>query len=274
MKQISLIPLSVLLLGMFIAGSDAHPGRRFEVVVVNGQLAVHGYISTGPSDDDDGGNPRPYFNALHDHWLNFPGAVEAATAELPSFDVYSPNDSFVGAGSAETLQGADLTLTLQNAFKWTSPATSGPVLLEQLDAAVDPVITIERTIGAVTESISTESGGALTLASNIASTGADDLDLEYSIAAEPSGIIHALEWVLSTSKPGIADSEKIYTFLSPDRDPDGPGGNDPSALVGLHHPSLYVESQFGIPIPEPYTLALLGFGLASLVLARRGNGRP
>ena len=258
-------------MSLYTAQITAHSGRRLEVIVVDNKLAAHGYLSTSPTANDMGGNPRPYWNALHDHWQNFPGATVAATAELPSFDVYSDADSFIannssfpGGGSAEELAGADLVLTLVDAFKWTSPASTGPINLELL-TVTDPEITIERSHGADGDSINTTDGGSLTLASHIAASGADDLDLEFSIIAEPSGQLYALQWVLSTTKPGIASSDSIYTILSPDRDPDGPGGKEPSSMVGLHHPSLHLESQLGspIPVPEPGASVLFIWGLVT-----------
>ena len=263
MNSLNLTLLTTLLLVAQVTETYGHDGRRFEVVVVDGQLAVQGHVSTSPTADDQGGNPRHYYNALHDHWENNLIAP-AATTDLPGFDVYDAGSSFVGNGAAAELAGADLTLTLQDTFKWTSPATSGPVNLTPLSVD-DPVISIQRTIGSNTETIDTSTGGSLKLTEDIPATGAQDLDLVYSIPDRPSGLIYILEWILSADN-GLADSESIYTIFSPDPDPTNSGS--PNPMLGLHHPSLYLESQLGTAIvPEPTTVALSTFVLLAWIFA-------
>ena len=57
---------------------------------------------------------------------------------------------------------------------------------------------------------------------------------------------------------GIADSEAIYTILSP---------AGATMAERLHHPSLFAEQFFGTPVPEPSTLAALA--LLPLLMRRR-----
>ena len=103
---------------------NGHDGRRLEVIVVDDQLAVHGYNSGGV---DQGGNPRTYYNAMHDDWQNIASGIVAATADLPGFDVFNATDSIVGGGSADRLQGAELTLTLHGAVKWDNSPDVGTI---------------------------------------------------------------------------------------------------------------------------------------------------
>jgi len=213
-------------------GSYGHDGRRFEVIVIESQLTVHGY-NNGVG--DQGGSPRSYYNALHDHWRNFAGPTVAATASLPGFDVYSPEDSVGGAGSAETLQGAGLTLTLQRSLKWENPPLQEPFgLPEFVELMPGEVITIGNTA----DFVDTDNPGQLSLVSNISANGETDLDLDYTIASEPSAVLYALQWVLSTTKDGIADSANIFTVLSPDS----------VETNGLLLQSLHIERYLSAPI--------------------------
>ncbi|MEO0483291.1 MAG: GC-type dockerin domain-anchored protein [Planctomycetota bacterium] len=215
-------------LGLIAAASYGHGGRRFEIKVHEGQLVAHGYNSLGV--DDGGGVERGYYNALHDHWnWNPVPSVQASSADLPGFDVF--------AGSA--LEGYDVTLTLVGGTKWVSPpmmpmAGTVPVM-EPLDASEEIFVTY----GGVT--VSTVTPGALDLVSTVPAGGALDLDLAFDIGARPSGVIHALEFELSTDAPGVAASDSVYLLLSPD-------GATP--MQKLHHASLYLESYLGTPIAQ------------------------
>lgn len=252
-----------LAMGLLCVGATstvlAHDGRRFAVVIDDGQLAARGYISTDPAANDQGGNPRPYFNALHDHWDNI---STVATTDLPGFGVLPVDEAAEHgvASSAAALAGSDLTLTLVGAYKWTTPSAGGSVSLEPLGGA-DPTISIALS-GSLqpaidTATYATTGPNALLLATSIDdASGAPDLDLQYEIETNPIGIIYALEWVLSATTPGIADSGSIYTLLSPDPDPTDSGM--PNPMVGLHHASLHLEQHLGVAIvPEPSSCLIL-----------------
>ncbi len=215
----------------------AHDGRRFEVKIVNDQLVAHGYISDG--EDDGGGVVRPYFNAIHDHWANNPVA-DAASADLPGFDVLDDADALIGH---------DLIWTLTGVRKWNTPATSGPVVLDDLAPGEELFVRF----GAST--VSATAPGPLTLVNGFTGSNGVDLDLAYDIGVRPAGAIYVLEGTLSTTATGVADSSTVYTILSPD-------GATP--MERLHHPSLYLETQLGVPVPEPAALAPLAGCLALL----------
>lgn len=84
-----------------------------------------------------------------------------------------------------------------------------------------------------------------------------DLDPTYDyLSGNPSGVIYVLERRSSTNAPGIADSNTVYTILSPI------GAN---IVEKLHLESLYLERQPGI-VPKPGTATIAA---ASLVLLLR-----
>ena len=112
-------------------------------------------------------------------------------------------------------------------------------------------------------SVSTTSAGSLTFLSKLDGTNGHDLDLSYDIADEPSNTIYVLESMLSTSAAGVANSGTIHTILSPD-------GANPTEK--LHHPSLYLETQLGTPIPNPAASSLLVIAVG-IVLCRRCSSR-
>ncbi len=212
--------------------------------MIDDQLFAQGYKTDGV--DDGGGLVRPYLNAIHDHFGNSPGASESASADLPGYDIPDGIDA---------LDGYDVTWTLTGAWKWVGPPMMPPAGTEVVQTPLDTGDTVYVTRGA--SFVSTDSPGSLLLVNYAASGGVGgDLDLTYDIDLEPSDVLYVIESVLSTTAPGIADSETIYTILSPD-----------PAVGGLHHASLYLEQQLGI-VPEPASLTLLALG-GGLALARR-----
>ncbi len=225
----------------------AHDGRRFEVQVIENQLWARGYVG-GP--DDGGGNIRPYFNSLHDHWTNAPGDKQEALANLPAWDVHD----------TDPLLNHQVSLTLVNSFKWQSPPLMpAPGTVPQLDPlAFDDVVTIQYE----GQTIDTNNPGTIILIDNVDPHGHFDLHLDYQIEKKPADEIYVLEWVLDTTAPDVAASRSIFTLLSPD-------GATPEER--LHHASLYTEAWLGVAIPEPGTAGLLALlaGLAGLTRQRR-----
>ncbi|GJM18189.1 MAG: hypothetical protein DHS20C14_04020 [Phycisphaeraceae bacterium] len=223
MNKLLSISLGAALCGSLCSHAFAHGGRRLEILVVDNQLAVRGYNSTGV--DDGGGVQRPYYNALHDHWAFNPApGVVAASADLPGFDLFTPGD----------LAGHAVILTLVDAYRWVGPAVSpapGTVpAFEALGAGQE----IFASFGG--DVISTDSPGTLVLIPSVSGAGNTDLDVVYDIGDEPMGQIMALEFVLSTDAPGIADSDAVHVLFSPD------GAN---AAEKLHHASLFTEKFLG-----------------------------
>jgi len=209
-----------------IAG--AHDGRRFEVQIIGGQLAAQGYISNGI--DDGGGVVRPYLNAIHGHWENDPGlGVTFAAADLPGFDLFD----------AGPMAGFDLTLTLTGAHKWVAPPTEpdpGTIPdLEDLEPGEEIFVSFEG------EFVSTSEPGSLTLIDPVPTQGADDLDLSYEIADEPTNVLYVLEFILSTTAPGVSQSGAVHVILAPDHESGGPE---------LHHAAIFLESYLGLD-PSP-----------------------
>ena len=223
----------------------AHDGRRFDITVVDGQLAAQGYLSGADPTDDGGGIIRPYFNAIHGHFNASVGSTFFAT--LPGFDLFGE--------TASLLTGADLSLELLSASKWENPALGTTPTLVGLDAT--EIIGIGYDIQ---PSIDSESLGSFTLASAI-SGAVPDIDLAYSIDSDPANTLYALEWRLSTSQDGILDSESVYTILSP------PGSGP---VERLHHQSLALERSLGITaVPEPNSLLMLAIAGSLGLIGRR-----
>lgn len=212
--------------------------------MVNNQLVAHGYNSGA---DDGGGSPRPYYNAIHDHWANNPSTtINAASADLPGYDIFSSG----------ALAGESVTLTLLGASKWVSPPmspTPGTVpTLTPLTAGETIFIRYSGT------TIDTDALGSLLLHHSVSGAGVADLDLSYDIAARPADVLYILEQQLATGAPGVLSSATTYTILSPD-------GDNPAQR--LHHASLFLENHLGTPIPEPTTIGVML--IAGLVLLRR-----
>lgn len=226
----------------------AHEGRRFEVKVIDGKLYAHGFNTQGV--DDGAGVQRSYFNALHDHFDNSETLTVFASSAQPSYDI---------GPDATELIGYNLQWTATGFMKWSSPAMSGPVSLSPLEAG--ELLAIVNG-GDIIRSDTYDNGGPATTTLAPLYNGANGTDLhlsyQYNGDAFPSGEIFVIKSILSTSAPGVEDSDTIYTLLSPD-------GNSP--MEKLHHHSLHLEKTLGTPVPEP--LGLGAVALLPLLMRRR-----
>ncbi|MEM6314074.1 MAG: hypothetical protein AAF743_08300 [Planctomycetota bacterium] len=296
-----IVPLSLSAAAVTVLAAlpaSAHDGRRFQIEVVDNQLVAQG-VSTvddfipamAPFNETNQPIPldvrevRSFTNSMHGHWENSPTPFSI----LPGYDI--------GAGG-QALTGFDVFWTLTGASKWTGitqllvdDPNDGISLAAQLPAGTVPnlvpldaneVISISYVdaITGVVAPISTSQPGTVAfvddfdgdvqldadgMAVNVNSNGYD-IDPEY-LFLSPDGVagtadtIFVLESVLSTNAPGIADSETVYTILSP-------GGMGP--VQRLHYPSLFLEEFLGTPIPEPSIAAL---ALGGLLLRRRAVAR-
>jgi len=243
MKQTQkwLLVCSIILCGVLInpQTADAHGGRRFEIQVLNNQLIAQG-VNTGHH-DDGGGAVRPYYNAIHDHWLNLAGGDAIAT--LPGFDV-----------TPGKLVGESLVLELFGARKWVNPDPNvDPVLVDLADGEF-----IEIGLGLLTP-IKTNDAvlGSLLLSGSVSNSGLH-IDLDYGIDTQPTNTIYAIEWGLSAGAgSSLLPSDSIYTILAPQGS-------------GHHQSALALERFLGVTaIPEPSAASLLG--LMALVGLRRGR---
>ncbi len=217
------ITLAGALVGSLASATHAHDGRRFEILVVDNQLAARGYHSGGV--DDGAGVQRPYYNALHDHWSWNPApGVVAASADLPGFDLITPGP----------LTGFDISAMLIDAYRWVGPPMSPPAgtvpTFEALGVGQDVFASFGGDV------ISTAAPGTLTLVENASAAGELDIDIVYDIADEPAAQIFVLEFILATDAPGIADSDPVHVLFSPD-------GANPTEK--LHHASLFTERFLG-----------------------------
>lgn len=220
----------------------AHSGRRFEIQVDgNGQLVAQG-VNSGA--DDGAPSTRPYLNAIHGHWSNFNSGT-GASADLPSFDLFDPPAS---------LEGASLTLTLDDAFKWVAPPTMPMAGTTPGFVQLDLGETIFVSYGGITLDTDTF-GQSLTLLDPVPAGGQDDLDLSYEIGLVPSDTIYVLQFTLGTDAAGIANSDPVYAILVP----QGPA---------YHHAALFAEAYLGTAVPEPGSLAALAV-MGAVTLSRR-----
>ena len=213
--------------GMLVAitSASAHDGRRFRIEVVDDTLVAQGYISGANPSDDGGGVVRPYINAIHGHWENNPApGVNAASADLPGCDLFS--------GGA--LTGYSVTLTLHGATKWMDPPMMPPAGTVPELVALESGEEIFVSYGG--ELVSSASPGAMVLLENVQSGGHLDLDLSFDIGMNPSAVLFALEFTLSTDAPGVADSGPVSIILSPDGS---------TMMERLHHAALYLETRLG-----------------------------
>ena len=232
-----------------------HAGRRFEVKTESDggmeQLYAQGYNSSGT--DDGGGVTRAYTNVIHDHWGNVFGS---ATTGLPSFDLLAPG----------SLEGYALYAEMVGVTKWDDPPLvemGGVMMVPEGTVPVLESLTSENIFVAKdTQMVASSTLGTLTLDNAISAAGAH-LDLVYGIDLEPTNVLYAVEWILSTDAPGVMDSDSIYAILSPD-------GADMTEK--MHTESLYLESYLGngaggggIPMaPEPSAVLLLCVGFLAL----------
>ena len=256
--------LCIATMSLFLTLPDlclAHAGRRFEVKTEQSggmeKLYAQGYNSSGT--DDGGGVTRSYTNAIHDHWSNIFGS---ATTGLPSFDV-------LDAGS---LEGFGLYAELVGVTKWVDPPLMDMGGMMMVPSGTVPnlePLTSENVIVAKdSQMVSNSALGTLLLDDSISAAG-EHLDLVYGIDLEPSGVLYAVEWVLSTDAPGVMPSDSIYAILSPD------GAN---MSEKMHAESLYLESYLGsgsgggggmIMVPEPATFMMMILGVIACAVGGR-----
>lgn len=225
------------------AAAAAHPGRRFEVKVVQDKLVAQGYISSG--EDDGNGLVRKYWNAIHGHWLNIPDETRAV-ANLPGFDFL--NTSRLG--------GHDVFARVLGASKWVNPPHDPHHDTMPMLEPLGPGETIS--IAFQGHTANTDSLGMFPLVTELPPGGFFDIDPLYSIELLPTAVIYVVQVELSTTAPGVAPSDPVHILLSPD-------GNDMHSR--LHHASLFLEQHLGTPTPAPAGLTVLGAGL--LMASRR-----
>ena len=262
MKNVGYVFIAMMSIAFAFPGlCMAHAGRRFEVKTEQTggmeKLYVQGYNSSGS--DDGGGVTRPYTNSIHDHWSNIFGS---ATTGLPSFDV-------IASGS---LEGFGLYAELVGVTKWVDPPLmdmGGMMMVPSGTVPVlEPLTTENLFVAKDSQMVSNTALGTLMLDDSIASAG-EHLDLVYGINLEPSSVLYAVEWILSTDAPGVMPSDSIYAILSPD------GAN---MTEKMHMESLYLESYLGngggggmIMVPEPASVMILVLSaIACVATVRRG----
>jgi hypothetical protein len=243
---------------MIAAPAWGHSGRLFGIEVVDGQLAARGY-NWGPADGVVGaeGPRRPYYNAVHDHWVNSSGI---AMATFPTFDIYNPPGPLIGE---------NVSITLTGARRWVDPPRATAMLPPGTLPLWESLLPAEMiTLGYGGSTVNTHDLGSFVLTPSVPGGEnvhwfhpEDEDGLSYAIDLEPSNVIYVLELQLSTSAAGIAPSETIYSILSPQ-------GADPAEK--LHYASLFLERHLGTAIPEPSSLLLLSIG--GCLLGRRCRG--
>ena len=271
----------------------AHDGRRFQVEVANGRLQARGANSADAPIDPAG--LRPYTNAIHGHWDQIGSSV---TAGLPGYDAGAGSLALTGHDVTLTLTGVSkwtgvsANLVDPDATGGTAELIAGTQVkpgttanFRPLDGNETIAINIGGAAGVTVSSADLNNPAArldlplitgfdgrlafdengLAVFPGQPSNGYDiDLTYVYTGLGAPADTLYAIEAVLSTNAPGIADSQTVYTLLSPD-------GSGP--IERLHFASLFAEQTLGTPVPEPAGLALLSIGGLTLALRRRRPNR-
>lgn len=238
--------ISILAVCGLVGVAAAHPGRRFEVKVVQDKLVAQGYITSG--EDDGNGLVRKYWNSMHGHWLNVPDESRAV-GTLPGFDFLDTS----------RLGGQDVYARVLGASKWVNPPLEPDHDTMPLLEPLGPGETIS--IAFQGHTVNTDTLGTFPLVTELPPGGFFDIDPLYSIGLLPSAVIYVIQVELSTTAPGVASSDPVHILLSPD-------GND--MVTRLHHASLFLEEHLGTPTPAPAGFAVLGAGLVMVSRRRRG----
>lgn len=264
----------------------------------NGPQLVARGVNTQAGNMMDPQGFRPYNQAAHGHWEQIGGFVEtdlpgydlgAGTGVLQDHDVVwtltgvskwsnvsaslkanpDPDEiplgltlsgmmlgmpAFVESGTVPNFQPLEPGEAIEIAYGGTSFSTADL-----------------GTSASISHTLVVDYDGGVTFDANGFAQGPSngfDLDLVYAFVdpggpGDPAGYLdtlYVLESVLSTDADGIADSETIYTIISP----DGVG-----PVNRLHFAALYLEERLGAPIPEPTTALVLVLSGGVLLLRRR-----
>ncbi|MEM6391968.1 MAG: PEP-CTERM sorting domain-containing protein [Planctomycetota bacterium] len=261
------------------------------------QLVARG-VNTQAGNMMDPQGFRPYNQAAHGHWEQLAGFVEtdlpgydlgAGTTVLQDHDVtwtltgvQKWSNVSASLKANPTPEEIPLGLTLSGmmlgmpAFveAGTVPNFQPLALGESIEIVYDggSVSTADLgTAASLSHNLVVDYDGGVTFDANGFAQGPSngfDLDLIYEYTdpgnpGDPAGYLdtlYVLESVLSTDADGIADSETIYTIISP----DGVG-----PVNRLHFAALFLEERLGTPIPEPTTGLVLAMSGGLLLLRRR-----
>jgi len=240
---------AAIVLGIASDAALAHDGRRFELQIHNDKIYAQGYLSGENPIDDGAGVIRPYVNSMHSHWNNhMVSAIDFASNALPGFDLFG----------ATALDGSRLTITLNASSKWENPpiVPSMGLIPNLVPLEAGDKITISRG----NPRTNTDFPGSFVLQDQVDIGGSRDMDPLYEIDQRPTGVIHVLEFSISTDAPGIAASDPIFVILSP-------AGDNP--IDRLHLASLHLEEFLGSQVPAPGAGLVLGFGAITLMRRRR-----
>ncbi len=193
----------LLLLGSGLA--DAHPGRRFEVQVINNQLVAQGVntLEKRPMGEQP---KRPYPNVIHDHFTNMKVNNEPlAVANLPGFDI---------PAELRALHGSRVTLRVDKVVEISrqSISSSTPIADSMLPVTAPGKLTI-----AINDGVVSTDGlpGELTLADVVLPQGNLDLDPTFQANFAPTDSFVAVAVTLSTTSPAIRPSAPIWIVLAP-----------------------------------------------------------
>lgn len=200
--------------------AQAHPGRRFEVRIVDNRLVAQG-VNTLESRPMGELPTRPYANVIHDHFTNYVISGEPiAVANLPGFDV---------PAELRALWGYRVMLRIDGTFEVPLDSISSPVKISDLLKPLEAprTLTISMNDGAAH---STALPKELTLVDTVPRQGSFDLDPHFqaSFAASDSFIVIVL--TIMATAPGIQSSAPVWIVLAP------PGHQ-------FHHSALRLEER-------------------------------
>ncbi len=183
---------------------QAHPGRRFEIQVVDGRIVAQG-VNTKEAPPMGESPVRPYPNAVHDHFDLFVlNGQPIGSANLPGLDIPA------GTPLAQHNLYAEVTgIYLTDAERVAAAAAIG-------DALHPPGAEQEVRIRLHQTDVSSRALPAqLTIAGDIPTTGVADIDPVYHFVGELGENFVVIEMQLHSDAPGIAPSGPVYIVMAP-----------------------------------------------------------
>ncbi|TGD73864.1 hypothetical protein E4634_06895 [Mangrovimicrobium sediminis] len=197
--------LCLMLLCLLAPGwVEAHPGRRFEIQVVDGRIVAQG-VNTKSAPPMGESPVRPYPNVVHDHFDLFVlNGQPIGSANLPGLDI--PADTPLAGHSVY----AEVTGFYLTDAEQVAAATAIGDALQPLGEDQEVRIRLNQT-----DVSSRALPAQLTIAGDIPAAGVADIDPVYHFVGELGENFVVIEMQLRSDAPGIAASGPVYIVMAP-----------------------------------------------------------